>query len=48
MAKNNNTTGSSPKYSTVSDEFAKITALDDSIEPALQVGKLLNMLNIYR
>lgn len=46
MAQNNKTTGSSPKYSIV-DEFAKITALDDSIEPAVQVGKLLNMLDIY-
>ncbi|XP_050065756.1 uncharacterized protein LOC126554764 [Aphis gossypii] len=36
--KNNNTTGSSPKFSTVDNEFAKITALDDSIEPAVQVG----------
>lgn len=39
--KNNNTTGSSPKFSTVDNEFAKITALDNSIESAVQVGKLL-------
>lgn len=36
--KNNNTSGSSPKFSSVDEEFSKITALDDSIEPSVCVG----------
>jgi len=42
--KNNNTTRSSPNFSMVDDEFAKIASLDDSIELAVQVGKLLKKL----
>lgn len=37
--KNNNTTGSSPKFSNVDEEFSKIRALDDSIEPSVCVGE---------
>lgn len=36
--KNNNTSGSSPKFSSVDEEFSKITELDDSIEPSVCVG----------
>uniref|UniRef100_A0A2S2P013 Uncharacterized protein n=1 Tax=Schizaphis graminum TaxID=13262 RepID=A0A2S2P013_SCHGA len=38
LMKNNNTTGSSPKFNSGDEEFSKITALDNSIEPSVCVG----------
>ncbi|XP_060846976.1 uncharacterized protein LOC132926620 isoform X2 [Rhopalosiphum padi] len=38
LKKKKNTTVPSPKLSSVDEEFSKITALDDSIEPSVCVG----------
>lgn len=38
IIKRNNTTGSSPMFNNVDEEFRKIIALDDSIDPSVCVG----------